>query len=913
MSRALALVDSSDEVRKQEKPNAGTALLGTKLYVPRSRSAVVPRPRLTETMRDGASHRLTVVIAPAGFGKTTLVAEWLADTTGGAKAVGWVSLDPTENEPALFWAYVIRALQNLDPAMGAQATMQLRAAQPPPIEVVLTTLINEINAIDADFTLVLDDYHVIESAQVHSGLTFLLDHLPPRMQLVIASRSDPPLPLPRLRARGELTELRAADLRFTFDEASAFLREVMSLDLSANDTATLERRTEGWIAGLKLAALSMKSRGEVPGFVDAFAGDNRHVADYLVDEVLRSEPERIRHFLLGTSILDRLSGPLCDAVTGKVGSQALLEELERRNLFVVALDDRREWYRYHHLFAEVLQKLNRTSDSVPEFHRRASVWYERHGSPSDAVRHALEAADVERAADLLEQNWPEKNRSYESAKWLARVKRLGDAAVKKRPMLCMGYAWGLLNSGELEAAEPRLRDVEQWLETNVDERFASLTTELAAARVYLAQALGNTPGSLEHAKNALALTPEGDHAGRATGLALVALAHWGRGELDAAHRSFSDALVAMRAVGHDLDAIRGIFVLGDIRVAQGRLREAVSTYESGLQLAREVEHSAAAETDELHLGLSEVHREWNDLAAARMHLDILARSANDRAHNANLWRWDTAMARLSEADGQLDAALERLNEAGKHERRDPVPRVRPIPALKARVRLAQGMVDDAMAWVRDARIGPNDELSYLREFEHVTLARVLVARQATRVGERSADEALRLLERLRGAAQAGGRMGSVIEILVVQALALKTIGNLRGALDSLSEALALAEPERYLRVFLDEGGNMRELLRHAVTRGLAGDYARRVLAAFDAPRQQVVPSDTNVAGSVQPLTTREQEILRLIAAGLRNQEIAEQLDISAATVKRHIANTYGKLGVTHRTEALARANELKLL
>ncbi|HEV3485454.1 MAG TPA: LuxR C-terminal-related transcriptional regulator [Vicinamibacterales bacterium] len=932
MSRALALVNSSDESRRTE--NAGTAspLLETKLYVPRSGSGFVLRSRLIDAIRDGAAHRLTIVVAPAGFGKTTLLAGWLANPVGGESAAGWVSLDPSENEPALFWAYFIKAVRKTHPGVGAQAMTLLQSSRPPAMETVLTTLINEINAIDADFTVILDDYHVIDAVPVHSQLTFLLDHLPRRMRLVIASRSEPPLALPRFRARGELTELRAADLRFTLDEATAFLNKVMALGVSPNDTALLERRTEGWIAGLKLAALSLKGRNDVRGFVDAFSGDNRYIADYLVEEVLQSEPDHIRRFLLGTAILDRMNGALCDAVMGGAGSQAFLEDLERRNLFVVALDDRRQWYRYHHLFADVLQKQSITEDpdAARSFHRRASAWYEEHGSPADAVRHALGAQDPDRAAGLLERAWPEKDRSYESGKWLARVKTLPDAVVRNRPVLSMGYAWGLLNSGELEAAEPRLRDVERWLQTiaeaterpeataqmavSDEARFRSLPAELAAARVYLAQALGDPPGSLEHAKRALELVPEGDHERRATGTALLALALWGRGELEAAHRTFAEALAGMRATGHDLDAIRGTFVLGDIRVAQGRLREAANIYERGLQLASDAAYSAAAETDELYLGLSELHREWNDLAAATRQLEAITKSAERAAHKGNKLRWGTAMARVCEARGDLDGALDRLDEAERYERRDPLPRVRPIPAMKARIRIAQGRTDVAMNWVGKAKLAVDDDLSYLREFEHVTLARVLIAQHGAAGDRRFVNDAVRLLERLRSAAETGGRRGSVIEILVLHALAQHALGNLRGALESLTQALTLAEPDGYLRVFMDEGTRMRELLRHAISRGLAGAYTRRVLAALDAPPQPVAPScGSTVAGLVQPLTTREHEVLRLIAAGLRNQEIAEHLSISAATVKRHIANAYGKLGVGHRTEALARATELKLL
>jgi LuxR family transcriptional regulator, maltose regulon positive regulatory protein len=927
MSRALALVDSSDESRQYEAQITASdpTLLETKLYVPRAQAGFVPRPRLLLALQQGAERRLSVIVAPAGFGKTTLLAAWLAECAGGAKTAGWVSLDAGDNEPTLFWSYFIRAVQKIHPGTGAEALALLRSPQPPPIESILTELINEVDAIDRDFVVILDDYHVIDAESVHSALAFLLDHLPRRMRVAIASRADPPLPLPRLRARGELAELRPVDLRFTLEEASVFLNQVMALDLSAADTATLEQRTEGWIAGLKLAALSMKARGDARGFVDAFSGANRYIADYLVEEVLQSEPGHVRRFLLGTAMLDRLSGSLCDAVMGVSGSQALLDDLERRNLFVVALDDSREWFRYHHLFADVLQKQALASDPAAAYasHRRASAWYEAQGALGDAVGHALAAQDIERTAGLLERTWPENNRSYESGRWLARVKTLPENTVRSRPVLGMAFAWGLLNSGELEAVEPRLRDVESALQAIADaggrpgvatgmivsdeKRLQSLPHELAAARVYLAQALGDVPGTLGHAKRALEKIPEGDHSARATAVALVALAHWGGGELETAHATFAAALDVMRVAGHELDVIRGIFVLGDIRVAQGRLREAVGHYEQGLRVANDAKF-AAAETDELYIGLSEVYREWNELAAARKQLDAVARAVDSAAHKVARLRLGAALARVHQARGDFDAAVRVLDDAERHERRDPVPRVRPIPAMKARIRIAQGRMDDALAWARAAKVSVDDDLSYLREYEHVTLGRMVLVGSAT--------AALPFLGRLQTAAQSGGRMGSVIEILILQSLGQQALGNQRGALDALAQALALAEPEGYLRVFLDEGTRMRDLLKTATARGLAGEYTRRVLAAFDAP----VPLEAPVAGAsaaaavgIHPLTTRELEILRLIAGGLRNREIADELSISAATVKRHVANAYGKLGVGHRTEALARAAELDLL
>jgi len=930
-----AMADSSGATSNHTgNSSPAISLVETKLYVPRSRSTLVARPRLTERLHPAAECKLTVVIGPAGFGKTTLLAEWIAGDTSVRNAIGWVSLDPTENEPALFWSYVIRAVQKIHPNVGSRAISLLQSREPPAAESVLTELINELTAIDADVVLILDDYHVIDAAPVHEALTFLLDHLPPRMHVVLASRSEPPAPLPlaRLRARGELAEVRVAELRFTPDEAAAFLNQVMALDLSATDTAKLERRTEGWIAGLKLAALSMKGRDDVRGFVDAFTGDNRYVADYLVEEVLQAEPEHIRRFLLGTAILDRLSGPLCDAVMGEQGSQALLENLERRNLFVVALDDRREWYRYHHLFADVLQaqSVREDPDRARAFHRRASAWYDEHGSSGDAVRHAIAAEDLDRAAGLLEMTWPERNRSYQSGLWLRRVKALPDTVVRARPVLSLGYAWALLNSGELEAAEPRLRDVERWLATDNGStgqpeesatpmvvtdhaRFRSLPSELASARVYLAQALGDVPGSVEHATRALELVPEGDQAGRVTGIALVALALWARGDLEAAHRTFSDALAAMRMTGHELDAIRGTFVLGDLRVAQGRLREAASIYERGLESAAEEVHPTPPETDELYLGLSELHREWGDLGSATRFLDAVAQFVGRTEHRINRQRWCTAMARALEARGDLPGALGLLDEAESHDVRTPIPRVRPIAAMKVRIWIVQGRVPEATDWVRDRSLSANDDLSYLREFEHITLARVLIARHKAGGDERDVSDAVQLLDRLTTAAERGGRTGSVIEILMLQSLAQQALGNVRRGLDALARALELAEPEGYLRVFVDEGTRMRDLLRHATARGIAGEYTRRALAAFDEPKPPAIQTSRSAAGSIQSLTTRELEILRLIAAGMRNQEIADLLSISSATVKRHIANAYGKLGASHRTEALVRAKEMKLL
>ena len=809
----------------------------------------------------------------------------------------------------------------------------LHSPQPPPIETLLGTLLNEIGAISHGFVLVLDDYHLIDAQPVHDGTAFLLDHLPPQMHLIIASRADPPLPLSRLRGRGELAELRASDLRFTPDEAAAFLNEVMGLDLSAQDVAALEARTEGWIAGLQLAALSMQGRDDVAGFITAFTGDDRYIVDYLVEEVLQRQPERVRSFLLQTSVLNRLSGPLCDAVTGREGGKGMLEALERGNLFVVPLDDKRQLYRYHHLFADVLRarSMEEQPDRVPTLHRRASEWYEHNGLPSDAIRHALAAEDFERAAGLIELAGPAMLRSRQDATLLGWLKALPDEFARTRPVLSVAYAWALLASGHLEAVEPRLRDAERWLDTTADprerpeapavemvvvneEEFRSLPTYIAILRALHAQALGDVPGTAKYARRVLDLSPEEDHHGRGAAGWLLGLASWASGDLEAANRIVADGLASMQMAGNVSDVITGTLVLAEIRVAQGRLHEAVSTYQRSLQLATEQGEPVPPGTADLYTGLNELHREQGNLEAATQHLRTSEELGERAGLPENRHRWCVATARIREVQGDLDGALDALDEAERLYMRAFNPNVHPIAALKTRVWVAQGRLAEALGWAREQGLSVEDELSYLREFEHITLARVLIARYKSERKERSIHEAVGLLERLLKAAEEGRRTGSVIEILVVQALAHEAQGDVPRGLEPLERALTLAEPEGYLRIFVGEGEPMRDLLRHAAAGGVSSSFTRRLLSAFDEPARPVSnPAQVTTIPLAEPLTAREVEILRLVAAGLRNQEIADQLFISLATVKRHITNAYGKLGVRHRTEAVARTTELNLL
>jgi ATP/maltotriose-dependent transcriptional regulator MalT len=908
-----------------------TALLETKFFVPRSRRGLVPRPRLSERLDRGAASKLMLVSASAGFGKTTLLAEWLAAgpaAPADRRLAAWLSLDRGDSDPASFWTYVIAALQTVASGVGESALALLRATQPPPIETVLTVLLNDLGVIAADIVLVLDDYHVIDARDVQDGMAFLLDHLPARLHVVIAGRADPALPLARLRARGELAEIRAAELRFTPDEAAAYFNEMMGLQLTARDVAALEERTEGWIAALQLAALSMQGRDDVGGFIAGFAGDDRYVVDYLVEEVLARQPDRVQAFLLRTSILGRLSGPLCDAVTGQGGGKAMLEALERGNLFLVPLDDRRRWYRYHHLFADVLQArlLDEQPGQVPDLHRQASAWYQQNGEPSAAISHALAAGDFGRAADLVELAIPALRRTRQEATVRGWLEVLPDEVIQVRPVLSMHFAGALLTGGKLEGVEGRLRDAERWLGAPAahhegprarpagmivadEEEYRRLPAAIEMYRAGQALAQGDAPGTVRHARRALDLAEEDDHLCRASASGLLGLASWGSGDLEAGHRAYCECVAGLRRAGFFADILGCSIALADIRITQGRLGEAMRTYQQALPLVPEPGGPVLRGTADMHVGLSELYRERDDLHAAMQHL---LRSQELGEHNGlpqNRYRWRVAMARIRQAEGNLGGALDLLNEAERLYVSDFFPNVRPVPALRARVRIAQGRLGEALGWAREQGLSVDDDLSYLREFEHITLARMLLARHEGERVQRSVHEAARLLERLRLAAEEGGRAGRVIEILVLQALAHQRLGDIPAALSCLEPAMTLAEPEGYVRVFIDEGPPMTSLLKAAAKQGTARTYVRRLLAAVsetghDAPVKQAL---------IDPLSERELDVLRLLGTELDGPAIARELTVSLNTMRTHTKNIYAKLAVTSRRAAVRRAAELDLL
>jgi LuxR family maltose regulon positive regulatory protein len=881
---------------------------------------------LIEQLDRGAGSKFTLVSAPPGFGKTTLLADWLAAVPADRRSVAWLSLDPSDNDPATFWSYLIAALQQALPDDVDDVRPLLDSPQAP-IEVVLTALLNKLSTLPNDLVLVLDDYHLIDVPAIHDGVAFLVDHLPRSMHVIMTTRADPPLPLARLRARGELVEVRAADLRFTPDEAAAYLIGAMGLVLTARDIAALEARTEGWIAALQLAALSMQGRSDVADFIAGFAGDDRYIVDYLVDEVLHRQPERLRTFLLRTSVLDRLTGPLCDAVTGQGGGKATLEALDRGNLFLVPLDDRRRWYRYHHLFADVLRAHLRDEepDVVPALHRRASAWYEENGEPAEAIGHALAAEDYERAADLVELTIPTMFRTRQEMtirRWMA---ALPEGLFGVRPVLSVGYAGALMSTATTEGVDRLLRAAERWLPAAggapdeppssegmvvVDEaEFRRLPGAVAMYRAALALAVGDLPGTLTHAARALDLADEDNHFGRGAAGALLGLAQWTAGDLEAAYGSFAGGMANLERAGFLADVVGGAVTLADLRMAQGRLEDALRLYARGLEVATEPGRPVLRGAADMHVGIADILCERDDLPGAVGHLLASQELGEANGLPKHPWRSRVAMARIRQAEGDLDGAAEFLGEAEHRYTGDFSPDVRPIAAMRTRLWIAQGKLSEASSWAHERGLSAADDLGYVGEFSHATLARLLVAEGARDADDQMIREAVELTDRLLAAADDGGRNGSAIDILVAQALARQALRDVDRAVESLVRAVELAEPEGYVRIFIDEGRPMVSLLQAAITRGIGGEYVRVLLSASRGTERRPIGSQR----LVETLSERELDVLRLLAGDLSGPDIARELFVSLNTLRTHTKSVYAKLGVNNRRAAVRRASELDLL
>jgi LuxR family maltose regulon positive regulatory protein len=891
-----------------------TPLLATKLHLPRPREQLVPRSHLLKRLQEGVVGALTLLSAPAGFGKTTLLAQWLASTH---MPVAWLSVDAEDNDPTRFLAYIIAALQTLDAQLGTTALALLWIPQPPSPEAVLAVLTNDlVERGGGDVALVLDDYHTITAESIQRGMTFLLEHLPPHLHLILATRADPPLlPLARLRAQGQLTEVRAADLRFADAEASAFLQTAMGLDLSAEAIATLESRTEGWIAGLQLAALSLQGRADVSAFLAAFTGSHRYVLDYLSDEVLARQPAAVQQFLLHTCILERLSGPLCDAVTGQEGSQAMLEALERVNLFVVALDDERGWYRYHHLFAEALYShLQQTEPMlVSELHRRASSWYEQHEQPIAAVQHALATPDVERAARLIEPIALPVTFQGQISTVLGWLNALPEALVRARPYLCVCHALVLMSTNQFEMAEARLQAAERGIQEDLSAEQAQIILGwVLVLRGRIANYSGELSQALSLVRQALELLPEAEVLARAGALMTIIRAYQVSGDATPTTEHTVAAEVAfIRTWDNPVALVASMTVLARLHILQGKLRQATAMYEQVVQVVPRLEVLQTSISTPYYFGLGDLLREWNELEAAEHHLSQGMALVNETLalEPSVAVLGYTALAHLEQALGKTREALAALDALAHlaRQRHFPAHQMSQVAAARAQLELAQGNVAAAIHWADTCGLSTeDDELSYPHEGEYLTLVRVRIAQAREDPAKLFLQGALHLLDRLLQDAEAKARMGSV--------LALEAQGNRTGALATLERALLLAEPEGYIRLFVDEGTPMLALLRQAHARSRVPGYIATLLSAFGERNLSDSPLTSARPGPLaEPLTEREREVLQLLAAGASNREIARRLVLSLGTVKKHVSNLCGKLGVQSRTQALARARVLHLL
>lgn len=897
-------------------------MITTKLFAPTPRSKLVPRTRLTElldrTLNPG--HRLTLVSAPAGFGKSTLLSDWTARRRGTDVHVAWISLDDRDNVLPVFLSHLWAALA------GAGIDLESEALDAAPKFVALTAVVNECDRAgrqrpDSHWLLVLDDFHVIDDPEVHQAMNFLIDHMFDRLHLLVATRSDPPFPLSRLRSRGQLTEVRAPELRFSPAEAQEFLNEVMGLHLTDSDVRALDERTEGWIAGLQLAALSLRGVAKHDGvvsFIAAFTGSNRFVIDYLVDEVLARQSAQVRDFLLRTSVLHRLTGPLCDAVTGGTDGGRVLDELDRGDVFLVALDAQRRWYRYHHLFQDVLaaRLIAEHRQLIPDLHRAASDWYAQHDLVADAVQHALAAGDDDRAAHLMESGLAQLRRTRQDSLLLSWIGALPESVVRRHPVLSIVAAWSLMMAGDLAGMERRLDDAEAALAAGANDpalmsRWADtddLRTAPAMLWVYraaLAQARGDVPATVTNARRALDLAGAEDHLVRGAAGGFLGLAAWAEGDVHEALTTFSQAVRSLHAAGNLVDELDSTVVLSDMWVTAGRPRQARQLYEQALSTATRGGEPYPRATADLHVGLAELDRERNELESAAAHLETARLLAERASITENKYRWSVAAAQVRAAHGDHAGAVTLLAQAEALYRPGFYPQIRPIAAMRARAQIAAGDLAPAQDWARDL----SDDVSFLREYENLTLVRLRLAEHIRDgAGAGPLRDVLDLLDRLQDAAP--DRDGSLLEIGILRALTLHVQGDRHEALAELERALSDApEPDEYVRLLLDEADPMLALLREAAAgEGALRRHARRILGAAVGP--EASPPD---GGLPDPLSDRELEVLRLLDSDLTGPELARQLFVSVNTLRSHTKHIFTKLDVNNRSAAVRRARELGLL
>ncbi len=907
-------------------------LLQTKFYRPPPRadlanklgSNFISRPRLLERLDEGSAGKLTLISAGAGFGKTQLVSEWLDHVE---RPVAWLSLDEDDNDLVRFLTYLVAALQAIQPDIGEKLLDLLQASPLPPSHTLLTLLINDLAALPEAFILVLDDYHVIETKAIDQALNFFIDHLPPLMQLVVTSRIDPNLSLARLRANGQLNELRTADLRFTSAEAAEFLQQIGDLHLTEAEVAALDQRTEGWIAGLQMAVLSLRQRepASVAQFIAAFSGSHRYIMDYLIDEVLQQQPATVQTFLLYTSILDRLCGSLCDAVLGDLQvdretqaplaacqSQMILEQLERANLFLTPLDDHHYWYRYHPLFAELLRhRLNQLYPTqIVSLHQRASAWYDQAGLTGQAVQHALAAQVFCQAAALVEQVAPALIQRSELTRLLSWLDALPAEEVQMRALLGLYYGWSLLLNGQTQQAAAQLEAVEARLVTDEAQLTPEVQGYMAVLRAYLVRETGDLAKTITFSRQALAHLPAQDALLSAMGTLNLAIAYYLQGEFASAVQLLTENIATGQTAQRMANTFAAIYLKAQILRAQGALQQALQLCEEGLALIDQHGWHNFPAAGFVYVALGDLLRECNELTRAAEYLERGIELGQAGGHPHILIISHVCLAWLRQTQGDAAGSQQAIQTALQLTQQQEVSRFWPLPpaaCYQARLWIAQGNLAAAHRWAQTSGLDHTDPpVAYLYEVDYLTLARLSIAQ-----GDLAAAEAL--LRHLQRTAAAAERNGSLIEIRILQAITFAAQKRSEEALATLEQALNLAGgamgTEGFVRLFLDEGAPLVDLLRQAVAQDRQAAYALHLLDALG----EAAAAPTTARVLVEPLSERELEVLRRVAAGYSNNQIAQELVLAVSTVKKHVNNIYGKLVVSSRTQAVARARELGLL
>jgi len=901
-----------------------TSILVTKLFVPPTRAELVRRPGLIERLIDGLDRKLTLLSAPAGFGKTTLVSHWVenlrnnSETDGQPIKVAWLSLDQDDNDPVRFLTYFVTALNQDDgikTGLGQGTLSMLQSPQPPPAETVLTSLINKIATIPEKIIFVLDDFHLIESESVHQALVFLLENLPPQLHLVIATRHDPSLSLGRLRARDQLTELRAADLRFTSSEAADFLNRVMGLNLSSGDIAELETRTEGWIAGLQLAAISMQGHQDLVGFIKAFTGGHRLVLDFLIEEVLGQQPESIQNFLLQTAVLDRMTGSLCDAITGQENGQKTLEMLDRTNLFIVPLDEERCWYRYHHLFADLLQQRLRQiqPENLPVLHIRAGEWFRKQGLNREAIKHSLDGRDYQNAAELIKTIAIDIIQQGAHSTVVGWINALPEEFVKEQPYLCVLHARALQLTGQLETSEARLIDAENAMDSQnyqVDEVDDSIRGLINSCRAYISFMIGDHTHTISHAKQALDQLPVTATLIKTQTALYLGIAYRYRGQLRAALDVYHEILPNIQTMGGNSIAVLCYLHLGDLHSEMAQLHQAKEIYEDALKFTeRHTGRPDVPYAGYVYVSIGRILRQWNQLKEAHRFTskglalcrdwnvaDILAFSCLELAYiHQALGNDEQARTSLQEAIHVFDGIS---SWGGKI-----------AAAHRVKFDMAGGDIEFAENWAKTNDLDIDGVFEFHREIEYLVLARVYIAMERL-------EEARSLIEKIYRIAREIGRKQTELEALILLPHVFSAQGETDQALVHLKQAISIGEQEGYTRIFVDEGPLIARLLYEALKRDVAPEYVQHLLAAFPVTEQEetdLTKPQVDQSGLIEPLSAREIDVLELLARGLTNQVVATRLFISLHTVKAHTRNIYSKLAVNNRTQAVDRARTLGIL